>query len=156
MIQFLLITPGVETTDFSTLRAIVYGASPITDDGADRRRWRRFGCEFIQVYGLTETTGAITQLDGDDHDPVNRPELLRSCGKPYPWVEIRVVDPETGDDVADRRRSASCGPARRQNMKGYWNNPEATAAADRPTTAGSRPATPATSTTTASCSCTTG
>ena len=31
VIQFLLLTPGVETTDFSTLRAIVYGASPITD-----------------------------------------------------------------------------------------------------------------------------
>ena len=62
-----------------------------------------FGCEFIQVYGLTETTGAITQLDGVDHDPDDRPELLRSCGKPYPWVEVRVVDPETGDDVAGRR-----------------------------------------------------
>ena len=56
-----------------------------------------FGCEFIQVYGLTETTGAITQLDGVDHDPHDRPELLRSCGKPYPWVEVRVVDANGGD-----------------------------------------------------------
>ena len=62
-----------------------------------------FGCEFIQVYGLTETTGAITQLDGVDHDPEGRPHLLRSCGKPYPWVEVRIVDNATGDDV-DRRR----------------------------------------------------
>ena len=31
VIQFLLMTPGVESTDFSTLRALVYGASPITD-----------------------------------------------------------------------------------------------------------------------------
>ncbi len=55
-----------------------------------------FGCEFIQVYGLTETTGAITQLDAADHDPTAGRDLLRSCGKPYPWVEVRIVDPETG------------------------------------------------------------
>ena len=35
------------------------------------RAFERFGCEFLQVYGLTETTGSITQLD--DHDPVGRP-----------------------------------------------------------------------------------
>ena len=56
VIQFLLITPGVETTDFSTLRALVYGASPITDKVLVAGM-ERFGCEFIQVYGLTETTG---------------------------------------------------------------------------------------------------
>src|SRR5207248_269511 len=99
VIQFLLATPGVETTDFTTLRAIVYGASPITD-AVLTKGMQTFGCEFIQVYGLTETTGAITQLDGVDHDP-NRPQLLRSCGKPYPWVEMRIVDSDTGEDVPD-------------------------------------------------------
>src|SRR3546814_4402249 len=100
VIQFLLMTPGVEDTDFATLGARVYGAAPITEavlkQGIDR-----FGCEFIQVYGLTETTGAITQLDGVDHDPANKPKLLRSAGKPYPWVEMRVVDNDTGRDVPD-------------------------------------------------------
>ena len=43
---------------------------------------------------MTETTGAITQLDSADHDPLGRPDLLRSCGKPYPWVEVRIVDRE--------------------------------------------------------------
>ena len=52
-----------------------------------------FGCDFVQVYGLTETTGGIpssrrrTTIRGD------RAHLLRSAGKPYPWVEMRVVDP---------------------------------------------------------------
>ena len=96
VIQFLMITPGVDDIDFSTLRTIVYGASPITDDVL-KKALDLFGCEFIQVYGLTETTGAITQLDGVDHDPHHRPELLRSCGKPYPWVEVRVVDANGGD-----------------------------------------------------------
>ena len=86
-----------------------------------------FGCEFIQVYGLTETTGAITQLDAADHDPVGRPELLRSCGKPYPWVEVRIVDSE-GVDVGDGE-VGELWTRSRQNMLGYWANDEATARA---------------------------
>jgi long-chain acyl-CoA synthetase len=123
VIQFLLATAGVEETDFSSVRAIVYGASPITDDvlvkGLDR-----FGCEFLQVYGLTETTGSITQLD--DHDPVQRPGLLRSCGKPYPWVEVRIVD-KSGVDVT-AGTVGELWTRSPQNMLGYWNNPDATAA----------------------------
>ena len=127
VIQFLLMTPGVEDTDFSTLRALVYGASPITDQVLVQGI-ERFGCEFIQVYGLTETTGAITQLDGVDHDPEHRPLLLRSCGQPYPWVEIRAVDAATGEDVA-QGEVGELWTRSHQNMKGYWDNPEATAAA---------------------------
>jgi long-chain acyl-CoA synthetase len=121
VIQRLLATPGVESTDFSALRAIVYGASPITDDVLVKAL-ERFHCDLLQVYGMTETTGSITQLD--EHDP----EMLRSCGKPFPWVEVRVVDPSspTGRDVA----TGTVGEVwtrSRQNMRGYWNNPSATA-----------------------------
>jgi long-chain acyl-CoA synthetase len=126
VIQFLLITPGVDETDFSTLRAIVYGASPITD-AVLTKAMERFGCGFIQVYGMTETTGAITQLDPEDHDPVNRPGLLRSCGKPYAWVEMRLVDPDTGADVADGT-VGELWTRSPQNMRGYWNNEAATKA----------------------------
>jgi long-chain acyl-CoA synthetase len=130
VIQFVLMTPGVETTDFSTLRALVYGASPITDKVL-LKGIETFGCEFIQVYGLTETTGAITQLDGKDHDPEHRPHLLRSCGKPYPWVELRIVDASTGEDkpVGEVGELWTRSP---QNMAGYWNNPQATTDAITP------------------------
>ncbi|HEX8802832.1 MAG TPA: AMP-binding protein, partial [Acidimicrobiales bacterium] len=127
VIQFLLATPGVESTDFSSLRALVYGASPITDSVLVAGM-ERFGCEFIQVYGLTETTGAITQLDGADHDPVGRPGLLRSCGRPYPWVEVRVVEPSTGEDVPVGQ-VGELWTRSRQNMAGYWGKPSATAEA---------------------------
>ncbi|HEY2999796.1 MAG TPA: long-chain-fatty-acid--CoA ligase [Acidimicrobiales bacterium] len=127
VIQFLLVTPGVDRTDFSTLRALVYGASPITDRVLTEGM-ATFGCEFIQVYGLTETTGAITQLDGVDHDPVARPHLLRSCGKPYPWVEMRVVEPSTGEDVPVGA-VGELWTRSHQNMAGYWHNPAATAEA---------------------------
>jgi long-chain acyl-CoA synthetase len=129
VIQFLLVTPGVESTDFSSLRALAYGASPISDDVLVRGI-ETFGCEFIQLYGLTETTGAITQLDGVDHDPVGNPRLLRSCGKPYPWVELRVVDP-AGDDVP-AGTVGELWTRSHQNTIGYWNNPAATAEAITP------------------------
>jgi long-chain acyl-CoA synthetase len=126
VIQFLLVTPGVADTDFSSLRTLVYGASPITDKVLIAGM-EAFGCEFIQVYGLTETTGAITQLDGVDHDPAGRPHLLRSCGKPYPWVEVRAVDADGGDVAVGS--VGELWTRSHQNMKGYWHNPEATAAA---------------------------
>jgi long-chain acyl-CoA synthetase len=129
VIQFLLVTPGVDSTDFSRLRALVYGASPITDKVLVRGM-EVFGCEFIQVYGLTETTGAITQLDGADHDPVGKPGLLRSCGRPYPWVEFRVVDP-AGEDVPVGQ-VGELWTRSHQNTIGYWNNPAATAEAITP------------------------
>ena len=127
VIQFLLMTPGVETTDVSSLRAIAYGASPITD-AVLTRAMDVFRCEFIQLYGLTETTGAITQLDHADHDPADRPELLRSCGKPYPWVEVRIVDSATGLDVPDGE-VGELWTRSRHNMAGYWAQEEATRAA---------------------------
>jgi long-chain acyl-CoA synthetase len=88
-----------------------------------------FRAPLFQVYGLTETTGAITELSSADHDPGGpRQHLLRSAGKPYPWVEMKAVDPVTGAD---------CGPGEvgeiwtrsRQNSPGYWHKPDDTAAA---------------------------
>ncbi|HEX2849547.1 MAG TPA: long-chain-fatty-acid--CoA ligase [Acidimicrobiales bacterium] len=126
VLQFLLMTPTLADTDVSSLELIAYGASPITD-AVLRGSIDAFRCQFVQVYGLTETTGAITQLDAADHDPDHRPELLRSCGKPYPWVEVRVADAD-GNDVPEGEvgelliRSV-------QVMKGYWNKPDDTARA---------------------------
>ncbi|MFV9634564.1 long-chain-fatty-acid--CoA ligase [Mycobacterium neumannii] len=123
VIQRLLETQGVEATDFSALRAIVYGASPITDDVLVRAL-ERFDCDLVQVYGQTETTGSITQLDRHD------PELLRSCGKPFGWVEVRIVD-GAGRDVPTGT-VGELWTRSRQNMRGYWNNPAATAATVTP------------------------
>ncbi|MCH9702082.1 MAG: AMP-binding protein, partial [Actinomycetia bacterium] len=121
VIQSLLGAPGVQTCDVASVRLIVYGASPISDDVL-ARGIARFGAVFAQVYGMTETTGSITQLDSAEHTP----KLLRSCGKPYPWVQVRIV----GNDGLD------AGPGNvgelwtrsPQNMLGYWNDPGATAA----------------------------
>ena len=49
---------------------------------------------------MTETTGAITALRFEDHDPDGpRRGLLRSAGKPHQSVALRVVDPDSGRDA---------------------------------------------------------
>lgn len=124
VLQFLLMMPNVGEIDTSSLDHIIYGASPISQDVLEKSM-DVFGCDFVQAYGLTETTGAITILSPEDHDPANRPELLRSAGKPFSWVELRIVD-ASGSDVAPGE-VGELWTRSTQNMKGYWNMPEATA-----------------------------
>ena len=84
-------------------------------------------CPHIQVFGMTETTGAITELSPEDHDPDGpRAHLLRSAGKPYPWVEMKIVDVESGADMA-AGEVGELWTRSEQNMVGYWNKPEETA-----------------------------
>jgi len=124
VINLLLQTPGVEETDFSRLERIFYGASPISE-AVLRRAQERFGCDFTQLYGLTETIGAATYLPPEDHAPER--DKLRSCGKPWPGYEIQVITP-TGEvgkpgEVGEVRIRA------KGVMKGYWKRPDATAEA---------------------------
>ncbi|HUC36578.1 MAG TPA: long-chain-fatty-acid--CoA ligase [Acidimicrobiales bacterium] len=122
VLMVLLATPGIDRTDLSSLDTIFYGASPISEDVLVRCL-EVFRCRFSQVYGLTETTGAIVRLDPEDHDPQGpRKHLLRAAGKPLPGVELRIVDPDSGADVP----TGSVGELWTRsefNMLGYWNKP---------------------------------
>ena len=127
VLQMLCAVPGAGDRDFSSIRSIAYGASPITS-AALTRSLEVFQAPLFQVYGLTETTGAITELSSTDHDPGGpRQHLMRSAGKPYPWVDMKAVDPATGKDCGAGEvgeiwiRSV-------QNSPGYWHKPDATAA----------------------------
>lgn len=133
VIQLLLASPGVSRGDFASLRTLVYGASPISVEVLTKAL-DLIGCGLVQLYGLTETTGGVTQLHSWEHDPVERPDLLRSCGKPYPWVEVRIVHPESGDDVEGVGEDAvgEVWIRSRQVMAGYWHNAEATRRAITP------------------------
>ena len=110
VLMFLLATPQLAGTDVSSLRTIYYGASPISEDVLVKSM-QALGCDFAQVYGLTETTGAITSLMPEDHDPDGpRSNLLRSAGRPFSHVELRIVDSATGEDLPGRRRGRDPGP----------------------------------------------
>ncbi|PWR18400.1 fatty acid--CoA ligase [Zavarzinia aquatilis] len=123
VVLFLVQHPAARTTDVSSLKTILYGAAPIPLDLL-RAAMEVFDCDFVQGYGLTETCGATICLPPADHDPAGNPRM-RSCGKPLPGVEVRIVDAlgkalppgEVGEIVI---RSAL-------NMIGYWGRPEETA-----------------------------
>ena len=126
VLQFVLAVPGGSDADFSSMRSLVYGASPISE-AVLTGSIALFGCDFMQAYGLTETTGGIVQLDPEDHDPGgDRAHLLRAAGRPWGDVELRIVDPESATDVPDGE-VGEVWVRSRQVMKGYWKNPEATA-----------------------------
>ena len=126
VLMMLLATPSLATTDLSSLRLIFYGASPISEDVLVKCM-AAFGCGFCQVYGMTETTGAITALPFEDHDPDGpRRGLLRSAGKPHESVQLRVVDPDTGKD-ADAGEVGEIWTRSPYNMAGYWGKHDETA-----------------------------
>ena len=121
VILFLISHPNAVTTDFSSLNFVLYGASPIADDTIIKAK-EIMQCDLFQVYGLTETTGAITIMMPEDHDP--KRGKLRSCGKALKGVELKVVD-EDGNDL----KTGEIGEVISKsdlNMKGYWNKPDAT------------------------------
>jgi acyl-CoA synthetase (AMP-forming)/AMP-acid ligase II len=120
MINVLLQTPEIATADLSSLKTVAYGASPISEAVLAEAK-ARFGCGFIQFYGMTETTGAGTYLAPDAHHG----ELLRSCGKAWPTLSVRI----TGDDGEEAAVGEIGEIAIKGDivMAGYWNRPEATA-----------------------------
>ena len=125
MINLLPQTPGIETTDFSSLKTVAYGASPISEAVLSAAT-KALGCGFIQFYGMTETTGAGTTLPPADH----RGELMRSCGKAWHSLGVRIAD-EAGNELGPGEigEIEIRGPI---IMAGYWNRPEATAETIRP------------------------
>jgi acyl-CoA synthetase (AMP-forming)/AMP-acid ligase II len=121
MIMLMLQTPGVAECDFSSLKIIAYGGSPISDSVL-RKAIEVFGCQFMQVYGLTETTGPVTFLFPRDHADE---ALLRSAGQPIGGARLRIVDPATMTDVPDGEVGEVWIECDR-NFKEYWRNPAAT------------------------------
>ena len=121
-LQMMVNHPRCPSVDYSRLKYILYGAAPIPLELL-RQCIKMFGAQFIQVYGMTETTGTICMLPPEDHDPAGN-DRMRSAGKPLPGVELRVVDNAGQDlpvgDVGEIWTRSS------NNMLGYWNLPDAT------------------------------
>jgi fatty-acyl-CoA synthase len=120
--QFVVRQPRARQMDFSRLKYMLYGASPIPA-ALLKECIEVFKCGFVQLYGMTETTGTIVALPPEDH--IAGSERMRSAGKALPGVELAILDAE-GNRLPPRQvgeiatRSGS-------NMAGYWNLPDATA-----------------------------
>jgi acyl-CoA synthetase (AMP-forming)/AMP-acid ligase II len=120
--QFVVRQPRARHMDFSRLKYMLYGASPIPA-ALLKECIEVFKCGFVQMYGMTETTGTIVALPPEDH--IEGLDRMRSAGKALPGVELAILDadgrrlpPGEVGEIATRSGS---------NMAGYWNLPEATA-----------------------------
>jgi acyl-CoA synthetase (AMP-forming)/AMP-acid ligase II len=121
-LHILLQHPRCASVDYSRLKYILYGAAPIPLELL-RQCINMFGCQFIQAYGMTETTGTIVMLPPEDHDPKGN-KRMRAAGKPLPGVEIRVVG--AGDKDVPLGEVGEIITRSSNNMLGYWNLPDAT------------------------------
>ncbi len=110
----------------SGLRYLVYGAAPMPLPllQSALEAWPQMN--FIQVYGQTELCGGITALEADDHRDSDRQHLLLSAGKAFPGNEIRIVNPETGEQLPTGE-PGEIWVQSNQRMTGYLNRAQATA-----------------------------
>ena len=110
---------------FNQLRTYVYGASPMPP-ALLRQALEAFpNTEFVQVYGLTEVCGAVTQLSPEAHRDAAHPERLTSAGQPAREVEVKVVNPDTLEEVPIGQ-PGELWFRTPQLMEGYHNKPDAT------------------------------
>ncbi|MFT3792313.1 MAG: long-chain-fatty-acid--CoA ligase [Rudaea sp.] len=123
-IQMVLDHPTAKTADFSSLRLVMYASSPINAQLL-KRGLIEMKCHFMQFYGATESCGAMTILRPEEHDLVNE-ERLKSCGRPLPLIDFRIVD-AAGNELPDGEIGEfHCRtPAM---FSGYLHQPQTTAA----------------------------
>lgn len=124
MLLFISQQPDFETADLSSLRLISCGGAPVPEPLL--RLYNARGIPVNQGYGLTETAPAGTFL-GEDYALAK----LGSAGRPAFFVDLRIVgeDGRTPLAAGERGEVIMRGP---HIMRGYWNKPEATAAAIDP------------------------
>jgi len=113
---------------FGALKTYSYGASPMPLPllRAALKAWPN--TDFIQAYGLTELCGVISHLLPEAHRDPGKEERLSSAGTLVPNAEVRVVNPDTLEDVPAGEQGELWFRSA-QLMKGYHNKPEATAEA---------------------------
>jgi acyl-CoA synthetase (AMP-forming)/AMP-acid ligase II len=114
-------SPLVDSYDLSSLGVVVSAAAPLDSNIAEAVT-DRLHVTVLQGYGLTESSPSVIAI------PLDRPDIDRgSLGVLMPNIVARVVDPQTGEDVATGEPGELW--ARGPNiMRGYLNNADATAA----------------------------
>jgi long-chain acyl-CoA synthetase len=128
MIQMLVDHPRISGRDFSSLREIMYGASPISEAVLDRAIARLPGVRFRQGYGMTELSPLGTLLLPEDHVGAGRAKgRHRSAGRVAVGLEAKIVD--ANDQPVPQNTVGEIAIRGDVVMMGYWNKPEETAKA---------------------------
>ena len=126
MIKMTLDFPDFTQYDLSSLRHIVYGASPIDETLLKQAREQLPGVSLMQIYGQTEGVPATLLHDVDHSDSGFMSGRTRSAGTAALGVDIKIVD-DQGRTLPHEAVGEICLRAPFL-MKGYLNMPEQTAA----------------------------
>jgi acyl-CoA synthetase (AMP-forming)/AMP-acid ligase II len=122
MLRMMLDERDAGPEAFASLRKVAYGGEPIPTSLLTRCL-EVFRCEFVQIYGSTETASVPVCLPPHEHVPGSH--RLRSAGVVCPGCELKIVDAE-GRTAPAGEIGQICirAPSR---MLGYWNRPDANA-----------------------------
>jgi fatty-acyl-CoA synthase len=125
MLYMLMDHPDFATRDLSSLETVYYGAAAMSPTRL-KEAITQLGPIFFQYYGQAEGPMTICVLRKDEHD-VDDLDRLATCGRPVPWVHVRLLDDDL-NEVPRGEPGEICvrGPL---VMRGYWNKPEQTAEA---------------------------
>jgi fatty-acyl-CoA synthase len=121
MLIAMLNHPRFAEFDLSALRNIYTGATPVPVPLMEQIK-EKIGADCSIVFGMTETTGAVTQSFSADGFEMK----AATVGLPQPHTSIKIINPGTGDTVKLGQSGELCSKAF-SNMKGYYDMPEKTA-----------------------------
>jgi fatty-acyl-CoA synthase len=134
MLNELVNTQGAETYDFSPLRVVLSGGAPIAPE-VTRRIMQTFKCDYIQTYGMTETSPYLTVSilkEHLTHLPAEEQFVFKAkTGRPFMGVLLRVIREDGTDVRPDNKEVGEIIVKGDSVTKGYWNQPQETEKAIR-------------------------
>ena len=131
MVKMMIDDPAVDQFDHSSLRSIIYGGAPMLVEDL-KTAIQKLGPCLVQLYGQGESPMTITYLPHEDHilnGTDEQEKRLASAGIPRTGVEVKIFD--TNDNELPAGKIGNIVTRSDLVMKGYWQNPEATAATIR-------------------------
>ena len=117
MLNFMIQLPDLDRFDYSSIRWIQSGASPLPVNLIEA--YDEINIPVHQIYGLTETCGPACVIDAD-----NAIKKIGSTGVPFFHTQVRIVN-EEGLDCAPKEQGEVLVSGN-HIMTEYWNRPEAT------------------------------
>ncbi|MBW2430831.1 MAG: long-chain-fatty-acid--CoA ligase [Deltaproteobacteria bacterium] len=129
MLNLMIKHPRLGEFDFSSLRVILSGGAPIAPQVV-RSIMESFGCDYIQTYGMTETspylTFSILKQHLVDLSPEDQLRYKSKTGRPFMGVDLKVVDENLNPVAADEQQVGEIWVRGDTVTPGYWNLPDET------------------------------
>lgn len=134
MLNMMVHHPDLARHDYSSLRMLLSGGAPIAPETV-RRIVEAFGCEYVQTYGMTETSPYLTlsllKAHLKERPPEEQMRYRASTGREFINVRLKVVGEDGREVTRDNRQVGEIIVRGDTVTPGYWNLPEETAKAFR-------------------------